>query len=553
MAPLAATYLPRKPHDTVLYRLVKEHGSNFLQYARDMYDGPLPRYVEDELRGYLRCGDFSQGFVHLKCEACQHDLLVAFSCKSRGLCPSCAGRRMAAQAAHLVDAVVPAVPIRQYVLSFPFELSLLAATKPDVLRALARIFAEALAGHYRARAKEAGTTRKTYPGALTFVQRFGSSLNVHVHLHVCALDGVFVDDGGEGGACPRFVPAPPPTRTELAALLERVSARVTTWLRKHGHIRTDDELYASNDRPEPSFQEALALAGTQRGTLEKRRDDGEAEGDAADVRASAPKTDAVTHLGFNLHASVTIAANDDFGRERLFRYGLRPPFALSRMRMLSDGRVAYRVKKAGRGKASYRIMTPVECIARLCALVPPPRYPLTRFHGVLAPRSALRARVVPKLPTRAPACKVHASRKNEESPSPSPDPSPTPSGPTPSRRHEPVVPAAPPVGASALALALAIALPDAENPARRHIPANGRRLINATNDVDDDHRRSAKSQWSAEVEGFNVHAGVTVAARDRAGLPSSCCSARQGKQPDQFAAASVKVPRNVSPGAARRR
>ena len=297
-------------------------------------------------------------------------------------------------------------------------------------------------------------------------------MNVHVHLHVCALDGVFVDDGGEGGACPRFVPAPPPTRTELSALLERVSARVTTWLRKHGHIRTDDELYASNDRPEPSFQEALALAGTQRGTLEKRRDDGEAEGDAADVRASAPKTDAVTHLGFNLHASVTIAANDDFGRERLFRYGLRPPFALSRMRMLSDGRVAYRVKKAGRGKASYRIMTPVECIARLCALVPPPRYPLTRFHGVLAPRSALRARVVPKLPTRAPACKVHASRKNEESPSPSPDPSPTPSGPTPSRRHEPVVPAAPPVGASALALALAIALPDAENPAPNVLSAD---------------------------------------------------------------------------------
>src|SRR5690606_15105865 len=116
---------------------------------------------------------------------------VAFSCKNRGLCPSCAGRRMAAQAAHLVDCVLPAVPIRQFVLSFPplrvsrsasFELSLLAASKPEVLRALARIHAEELARYYKAAAKKSGETGKLHAGAVTFVQRFGSSLNLHVHL-----------------------------------------------------------------------------------------------------------------------------------------------------------------------------------------------------------------------------------------------------------------------------------------------------------------------------------------------------------------------------------
>jgi hypothetical protein len=80
---LAPTYLPREPHATVLYRLVKEHGAEFLRHARESYDGPLPRYVEDELRGYLRCGDFSRGFVHLRCHRCEHDLLVPFSCKNR--------------------------------------------------------------------------------------------------------------------------------------------------------------------------------------------------------------------------------------------------------------------------------------------------------------------------------------------------------------------------------------------------------------------------------------------------------------------------------------
>jgi hypothetical protein len=94
VARLAPTYLPRKPHETVLYRLVKEHGDEFLEHARQSYEGPLPRYVEKELRSYMRCGDFARGFVHLECRDCKRELLVAFSCQNRGLCPSCAGRRM---------------------------------------------------------------------------------------------------------------------------------------------------------------------------------------------------------------------------------------------------------------------------------------------------------------------------------------------------------------------------------------------------------------------------------------------------------------------------
>jgi hypothetical protein len=90
-----------------------------------------------------------------------------------------------------------------------------------------------------------------------------------------------------------------------------------------------------------------------------------------------------------LHASLTIAAEDDLGRERRCRYGLRPPFSLARFRVLRDGRISYRVKKSSRRAARCRIMAPIECIARLCTLVPPPRYPLTRFHGVLAARGCM--------------------------------------------------------------------------------------------------------------------------------------------------------------------
>lgn len=68
--------------------------------------------------------------------------------------------------------------------------------------------------------------------------------------------------------------------------------------------------------------------------------------------------------------------------------------------MLPDGRVAYRVKYAGRG-GTHRIMVPVEFLARLAALVAPPRYPLVRYHGVLAPHSKWRSAVVPRPPPAA--------------------------------------------------------------------------------------------------------------------------------------------------------
>ncbi|HEY6597792.1 MAG TPA: transposase zinc-binding domain-containing protein [Pseudomonadales bacterium] len=59
------------------------------------------------------------GYVRVKCDGCRHEHLVAFSCKRRGFCPSCGARRMIETSAHLIDHVLPPVPIRQWVLAFP--------------------------------------------------------------------------------------------------------------------------------------------------------------------------------------------------------------------------------------------------------------------------------------------------------------------------------------------------------------------------------------------------------------------------------------------------
>lgn len=74
--------------------------------------------------------------------------------------------------------------------------------------------------------------------------------------------------------------------------------------------------------------------------------------------------------------------------------------SLERLSLASDGRIAYKLKLPGRRGETHRLMQPMEFMARLAALVPPPRYPLVRFAGVLAPHSSWRAQVVPAAPDK---------------------------------------------------------------------------------------------------------------------------------------------------------
>jgi hypothetical protein len=57
--------------------------------------------------------------------------------------------------------------------------------------------------------------------------------------------------------------------------------------------------------------------------------------------------------------------------------------------------------KPYRDGTTHVIFEPEDFIARLAALVPKPRAHLTRYHGVLAPASPDRARIVPRLRTAA--------------------------------------------------------------------------------------------------------------------------------------------------------
>ena len=111
MASAVTTYVPRDPSGTVLYHVIAEHLETFLVLLADDPDATgLPAYVQREFYDYLRCDILAHGFLRLGCDTCKHEVLVPFSCKRRGFCPSCAGRRMAQMAAHLVEQVIPGSP-----------------------------------------------------------------------------------------------------------------------------------------------------------------------------------------------------------------------------------------------------------------------------------------------------------------------------------------------------------------------------------------------------------------------------------------------------------
>lgn len=380
--------MPRRPHETVLYELVREHYESFLAYTQATYRAPLPNYVTDAFERYLACGDFSRGFIRCRCDACAHDVLLPFSCKQRSLCPSCGTRRMCGEAATVTDRIFPSVPIRQWVMSLPFELRGLAALKPDVLTAMGRIFAEEIARTTKRLAGVGGAET----GAVSFPQRFGGSLNLHVHFHTLEVDGVFEEhDGGV-----RFHDAPAPGKDDLEDLVRRVHDRAVVWLGRHRYLdeRPAEERGHDTRQQEPidAFA-ALALAG---GTFTARPfAPDSAPGDAAFEKKE--RRFSVSYQGFDIHCAVRVDRDDDEGRERLVRYCARPPFALDRIEVLKDGRIAYRMKTPRRG-STHRVMTPMEFMARLAILVAPPYFPLTRYHGVFAARSSWRPLVTPKPP-----------------------------------------------------------------------------------------------------------------------------------------------------------
>ncbi|HUU35766.1 MAG TPA: transposase zinc-binding domain-containing protein [Vicinamibacterales bacterium] len=332
MALPSGTYAPRDPAASVLYQVVRDHYYTFRAEASQLREGEgLPRFVDDEFDAFLRCGWHAGGFARFRCTGCRAERLVAFSCKGRGFCPSCGGRRMTERAAHLVDHVWPEVPIRQWVLTLPPRVRYALAWRHDLCTAVAGVLFRAVQRHLRtwAETRRLGDARS---GAIIVAQRFGGALNLNVHLHALVLDGVFAR-AGDGRL--RFHRAPPPSAADVADVLAAIAPQVRARCARAGLEGEESAESCAGAEPglvglaAASVQGVLALGGVS-GRRPQRLSHGERRHSEEALRAANPDSPHARWEGFDLHAGVTVPGHRAH-LERLCRYVLRPPVTGDRL------------------------------------------------------------------------------------------------------------------------------------------------------------------------------------------------------------------------------
>jgi hypothetical protein len=386
-----------RPETTALYEIVRDNLETLYGAIDDgALEVRLPKHAKKELEAFLECGLLCRGFARLRCESCNHSHLVAFSCKGRGFCPSCLGRRMCVTAAHLKEHVLPEVDLRQWVLTFPFGWRRRLSQDGALFAQLSRLFVETVHGFYAQRAA-ARDRLGTKTGAVTVVQRTSSDLRLNPHLHVLFLDGSYHESEGQL----EWHDLGSLTTAEVGRVLERTVQRIDEHLRQSGLLDEADAEGQGENSEDNLAASAVSGQAPPAGPQWVRRLSPPV---AAALGYDKPLCASLD--GFSLHAGTRAGALHSAGREALLRYVLRPPIAQQRLELSAGGLVRIALKRRFADGTHAIEMDPLSLLCRLAACVPPPRFHTVKYSGVLAPASSWRSRITPR-PEPPPAAAPH--------------------------------------------------------------------------------------------------------------------------------------------------
>jgi len=169
-------YRPRRPRASPLYGLLDRR----FRHLSLVYDerfahtyGPWRAVVPAVVDRFLACGILEHGFARIRCDACAHEYLLAFSCRSRYFCPSCHAKRLARW-------TLWGSRLRPYCLY-----------RRALLGDLARLAARIVTAGVRATTGESDLR----VGIIACLQTHGSLANWHPHLHLVVTDDGFLPDG----------------------------------------------------------------------------------------------------------------------------------------------------------------------------------------------------------------------------------------------------------------------------------------------------------------------------------------------------------------------
>ncbi len=275
--------------------------------------GSLRPVVGRVVEGFLKCGILDFGFARVRCPSCGDEYLLAFSCKSRCLCPSCHKKRQVQFGEFAVEEVLAEVPHRHVIFSVPKMVRWAFRRDRRRLAKLAKAAYETVKEFLTSAVGE----RDAVPGAVVCVQTYGEFLDFHPHLHMLTSWGCFRKDG-------TFLEVPEvPTAEQLEKLFRH---RVIKMLQDEGAI---DEKVVKN------------LLSWK-------------------------------HTGFGGFIGHEIPAKDGAGRESVARYLVHPPIVVGRILTEEKSeQVVYKGDKVHpRHKANFRIFDPLEFIAEVVSHIP---------------------------------------------------------------------------------------------------------------------------------------------------------------------------------------
>jgi len=326
----AGVYKPRRARSSPLFRLVQDHFTDLHAVYEDRFAHtygdwrPVAREVANK---FLACGILDHGFARVRCDACAHEYLLAFSCKCRYFCPSCHAKRLALWTLWLEETLFPAVPQRQVVLTIPKRLRTWCLHRRKLLGDIARVAAKTVTAAVRTLTREPDLS----VGIVACIQTHGSLANWHPHIHMIVTDGGFRPDG-------TFVHWPAHDTAYLTEAFRRAVLRLFV---RCGIFDDDD---------------ARSMLGWP-------------------------------HSGFHVHDSVFVPEGDTDFALRLARYCARNPIALDRMEYTRESkRVSYRSDKSEGPTAGTEKLDPIEFLARLITHIPDKRQVMTRYYGWYANR-----------------------------------------------------------------------------------------------------------------------------------------------------------------------
>ena len=400
-------YAQRQPQKTAAWQTVQLHWLEYEAQVEQAHDGHgVAAFVSAAMSKFLGCGMHTSGFARVRCKSCGDDLLLPFSCKQRGICSSCDGRRMVELSAHLVDDVVPDVATRQWVLTFPHWLRFRLAFDAKLLTGALGVWIKTVTSWYRKQARQRWKIADGQCASFSVVQRFGDALVLNPHIHSVFCDGVwFAGDGGD--IEPEFLELDGPTDGEMLEICVDARRRILRWLVRKGVVQPGEqwdegqELLAEID-PVRAWSTKAALLdrvsiGKRAGQLVARLREGPVQAKKMGRRCAMAD-------GFNIHANVRIGPMGRDALERLCRYVLRPALCSGRLELLDDGRILARLKRRWSDGTWAKVFEPLDFLSKVTALIPLPRSNLLRYHGQFAPQGRWRAAIVRTTRKRSTGC-----------------------------------------------------------------------------------------------------------------------------------------------------